>query len=150
MKKSLLFLILVIISCNSFSQPNNDFITGEIRNIKNNLPISGANIYFIKDSIEIGISTDSGGKFKVSKSGVPNFNKIKITCIGYEDFTVTNIQNYTFFLKEKSIDLESVVIRKKEKKMSLVESLFPYEYNLSTNDIAVNFFPFDIKNIEKK
>jgi hypothetical protein len=127
MKKSLLFLILVIISCNSFSQPKNDFISGEIRNIKNNLPISGANIYFIKDSIKIGISTDSGGKFKINKSGVPNFNKIKITCIGYEDFTITNIQNYTFFMKEKAIDLESVVIRKKEKKMSLVESLFPYE-----------------------
>jgi hypothetical protein len=47
-EKSLLFLILVIISCNSFNQKH----FGEIRNIKNNLPISGANIYFIKDSIK--------------------------------------------------------------------------------------------------
>jgi hypothetical protein len=102
--------------------PNqNDFILGEIRNIKNNLPISGANNIFHKRFYK-----------KLVFQLTLEVNQIKVLLIltkpnylyWYEDFTITNIQIIPFFMKKKAIDLESVVIRKR-KEMSLVESLPP-------------------------
>ena len=150
MRNFKILYLLLLSCCLGFAQIKQDFIFGEVRNSTDGQSIADVNVV-LKDSTAIFTTiTDANGKFKFPKTTLSKKAKLEMSCIGFEtkNFNASNQQ--IFYLNEKTEVLNTVLIKKETKKMSIIESLIPYERNLGFNAIAVNFFPFDEVNMAHK
>ena len=144
-------MFFILIWClNGFSQIKQDFIFGEVRNSTDGQSIADVNVVF-KDSTAIFTTlTDANGKFKFPKTTLSKKAKLEISCIGFETKNFNPSTQKVFYLNEKTEVLNTVLIKKETKKMSIIESFLPYVHNLGFSRIAVNYIPYieKRKNVE--
>lgn len=113
--KNQLYLLFIVLLCNSPTVFGSGSVKGRVFNVKNNEPIPYASI-LIWESTK-GVVTDPDGNFNIGEVA-PGFYKIRASAVGFktyfsESFRITKATGATLLvpLEEDNIDLEEVVVK---------------------------------------
>ncbi len=110
-----LFLIVIVLTINSYSQINTGEIRGKVIEANNKLPIPFANVIVL--GTNIGASTDLQGNFIIKNVPVGIY-QVKASVIGYNSVVKSDVMvksnkitEVDFELVQKVIEIDNVVVR---------------------------------------
>ena len=115
MKRSLLIILILILSITAFAQESTVIIYGRVIDKVTKQPLTGANILVLNTNY--GSSTDVNGKFEIDNLP-PGEYQLRASIIGYQSQTKTDVmamvgfsREIIFELKEEAIELEDIVVK---------------------------------------
>ncbi|MFN4111051.1 MAG: TonB-dependent receptor, partial [Ignavibacteria bacterium] len=114
-KKYTLFLIVIVLNINSYSQIETGAIIGKVLEANNKLPIPFANVIVV--GTNIGASTDLQGNFTINNVPVGIY-QLKASVIGYNSLVKSDIMvkpnkitKVDFELVQQVIEIDNVVVK---------------------------------------
>ena len=82
MNKTLLFLLLNVLSLGILCGQSSQNIRGIVYDKQSNIPIEYATVAVLNSKVPLGVSTDSLGQFKIQNVPIGRYD-IQVTLIGY-------------------------------------------------------------------
>ncbi|MFH0894975.1 MAG: TonB-dependent receptor [Bacteroidota bacterium] len=129
MKKSILFLLVMVVSTTIFAQQLTQTVRGRLLDEDTQVPLFGAAVMIIGSDPPVGATTDAEGNFKISNVPVGRYN-FKISYMGYETRIVKEINvssgKETVLnkaMKETVTGLKEVTIKDKASKNEALNSM---------------------------
>ncbi|MBC8048449.1 MAG: TonB-dependent receptor [Fimbriimonadaceae bacterium] len=130
MKKLLLSItVLVLITSNTFAQNFTQTIRGQVLDKESQSPIPGVNIIILDSDPLLGTATDFDGYYVIENVAAGRIS-IQATFIGYEPFTMNNIELTTgkelvlnFQIEEKVTEMQEIIITASDDKVEALNEM---------------------------
>lgn len=127
--KSILFLFLVFLSNNAFTQEVTQTIRGVVKDLDAGFTLPGVNVVILGSNPALGTATDAEGNFSIENVPIGRHN-IQFTFLGYEPKTLSNVVVSSgkevvlnLEMKEQFIKIKEVKITARSRKHETVNEL---------------------------